>query len=172
MAIGAVLAGIGLGLQVFGMLRQAKSAKEAASYNSAALNEAIMWEVYRSEAIADKIRASKRRMKGVQAAAYMKAGVKFEGTPLEVMADTASQFEEELAMNELDTKLTVSRLRMGIGAERIAAREARAAALISVGATILQTGAKYYGTRAPSTTPYGYWGGPAVQPGSGYTPSY
>ena len=159
----------GVALQAYGMYRQGKAAKKASQYNSAALNEAIIQENYRAEFIADKLRAKKRRTEGAQIAAYMKAGVRLEGTPLEVLADTAAQFEEELAINESDRRLTISRLRMGIGAERLAGKEAMTAAYISAGATILQEAGRYFGTPAPSSSPYGYWG-PPVAAGSGYTP--
>lgn len=160
----------GAGLQAYGFYRQGQAAKEASDYNRWALDESIMEENYRSGLIADKIRARKRRMRGAQVAAFMKAGVRLEGTPLEVIADTAAQFEEELAMNESDRRLTIARLKMGIGAERMAGKEAMTAAYIQAGATILQTAGRYYGTPSPSTSPYGYWG-PSVPAGSGYTPS-
>jgi len=167
------LAAVGVGLQLYGMYRQGKAAKESSDYNRAALQEAIMEENFRSGLIADKIRAKKRRMRGAQTTAYMKAGVRLEGTPLEVLADTAAQFEEDLFMNESDRRLTISRLQMGIGAERMAGKEAMTAAYIGMGSTILQTAGQYYGTRTPSQTssPYGYWGGPPVPASSGYTPS-
>jgi len=166
------LAAVGIGLQAYGMYRQGQSAKKASDYNRMALDGAIMEENYRSGLIADKIRAKKRRMRGAQTTAYMKAGVRLEGTPLEVLADTAAQFEEDLIMNESDRRLTISRLQMGIGAERMAGKEAMTAAYISAGATILQGAGQYYGSRTPSpSSPYGYWGGPAVPAGSGYTPS-
>jgi len=150
----------GVALQMYGAYRQGKAAKKASAYNSAVLQEAIAEENYRSGVIADKIRAKKRLMGKGQLAAYMKTGVRLEGTPLEVMADTAAQFEEELVINENDRRLTVARLRMGIGAERMAGKEAMTAAYISTGATILQTAGQYFGSRTPTQTysPYGYWG--------------
>jgi hypothetical protein len=156
MAIG--LAALGIGLQAYGMWAQGKAAKKASRYNERTLWAAIAEEQIRSEIIADRIRARKRKMEGIQTARYMKAGVKLEGTPLAVLKDTAAQFEEDLLINENDTRLTIARLRMGIGAERMIGKEAMAAAYIRAGATILQgAGSLYTPTPASSTTVYGDW---------------
>lgn len=158
MAIGVTLAAIGIGLQAYGMWKQGQAAKRASKYNKNALGASIIEEQIRSDIIADRIRAKKRRTEGIQTARYMKAGVKLEGTPLNVLRDTAAQFEEDLLINENDTRLTIARLRMGIGAERMIGKEAMAAAYIGAGATILQgAGSLYTPTPAPSTTVYGDW---------------
>jgi len=154
------LMAIGFGLQAFGQLRQGMASKKAASYNQALLAQAIQEEEYRAEIVANKIREEKRRTEGVQEARYAKAGVKIEGTPLEVLADTAAHFEEDLALNEYNKRAAISRLKLGIAMEQYKADEAMTAAFISAGATVLQGygAAKTYAK--PTTSTYGYWGPP------------
>ena len=161
MAIGVTLAAIGIGLQAYGIWKQGQAAKKSSNYNARMLRAAILQEEIRSEIIADRIRANKRRMEGIQTARYMKAGVLLEGTPLEVLADTAAQYEEDVAINDYNKRLAIAKLRMGIEAERIKAEEAMTVAILGMGGTILGAGAAGRGAGAPTRTTYdyyGYWG--------------
>lgn len=153
------LMAIGMGLQVFGRLRQGMSSKMASEYDAEVMLEAIRQEEIKADLIADKLRREKRRVGGAQVARYLKAGVKLEGTPLEVMADTAAQFEEDLAITDYNKRVAISRLRAGIAVKEIEAKEAMPTAIISAGATVLQGWGMYKAGGARISTPYGYWGG-------------
>ncbi len=59
-----------------------------------------------------KLEREKRRMLGRQRALYAKAGVlSFEGSPLEVMADTATQYEMDIAANQYNASILARRYR-------------------------------------------------------------
>lgn len=151
-------------ISAYGQLRQGMAAKKAAEFNAKVLAEKIKEIQFKAEITADKIRKKKRRVKGIQTVRYAAAGVKIEGTPLEVLADTATEFEQDLAMVDYNKRLAIAGIRMGIEEQQIAAEEAIAAATISAAGTMLGAAASAgYLQRRPSygdwssREPYGYW---------------
>jgi hypothetical protein len=145
-------------VSAYGQLRQGLAEKHAHEFNAEVLGQKIKEEEVKAEVTADKIRARKRRMRGIQTALYMKAGVRIEGTPLEVLADTAVMFEQDLAMVDYNKRLALANLRMGIGAQKIAAKEAMTAACISATATALGGAAvPRGGASTPRQSSYGDW---------------
>ena len=148
---------VGAAIMVYGQMRQGMAAKAAADYNATMMGRLIGEENVRASLIADRTRRQKRRMEAAQVAGYMKAGVRLEGTPLEVLADTATQYEEDIAISDYNRRIAISRIRAGISAERIRGEEAMTTAQLQSGATILSVAS--YG-RQPSAQPstYGYWG--------------
>jgi hypothetical protein len=145
----------GSAVAAYGQLRQGLAEKAAHEFNAKLLAEKIKEEGIKAGAVSDKIRARKRRIRGVQTVLYMKAGIKLEGTPLEVLADTAAEFEEDLAMVDYNKRLAINRLRMGVRAQEIAAKEAMTAACISATATAL--GGASASRRGSTESPYGDW---------------
>lgn len=153
----STLAIVGGSIAAYGILRQGMAKKAAAEYNARVMGEGIKETDIKASIIADKIRREKRQIRGIQMARYMRAGVILEGTPLEVLADTAAQYEEDIAINDYNRRLAIARLRMGIEAERIAGKEAMTAAVLGAGVMGMGAAASSQGP-APTQTNYGYWG--------------
>ena len=90
----------------FGQIKKGQAEKAAAYYNADVLNEEARQEGIKASLVADNIRRAKRLMSGKQTARYAKAGVKIgTGTTLEVLADTAAQYDRDLAINEYNKKV-------------------------------------------------------------------
>lgn len=91
-----------IGLQVVGglasagaQLQQGEAAKQWASYNQAVLNQMAAQRRAEAAARADIIQRTSGRKIGAIKSAYGAAGVDIQGTPLDVLADQASEFELE-----------------------------------------------------------------------------
>lgn len=91
----AVVAGLGVGMQAYGMIEQGKAAKRAAKLN--AQDAVINAELARQRAQEDErqFRLNFRRDTGRNVAAIGASGVKMEGSPLEVLQDNAVMAEED-----------------------------------------------------------------------------
>jgi len=75
--------------------------RRAGEYREKQLRETGRLEEYR-------LRRRKKALLGKQRALYAKAGVLIEGSPLEVMADTASQFEFDIALSRYRTERDIA----------------------------------------------------------------
>lgn len=149
----------GASLMAYGYLRQGMAAKAAADYNAEVNEEQAREEGIRVGIIEDRLRRQKKQAISTQTARFLKAGVKLEGTPLEVLADTATQFEEDIAITKYDARVNVARLQAGAEAQRIAGKEAMFKAGLMAGGTVLSGYGMSASSAAPAATKtaYGYW---------------
>jgi len=120
------LAIAGMGMQAVGQIQQgyAASAQAKANANLAEMqgketNIANEYNAAVARANAEAIKASseidiqkqlkaKGALRGAQVAGYAKAGVRLEGSPLEVMIDSAAQAELDIAITEYNAKTSAS----------------------------------------------------------------
>lgn len=131
-----VLAGVGAGLSAYGQIQQGKTAKAIGNYNAAindqnaqetantaaynaalAEQDALQVEMDARENIVRK-RAENKRYQGAQRARFAKAGVTEEGSPLEVMAETAALLEMDAQEINRQASINAARIRSG-GAETL-----------------------------------------------------
>lgn len=130
-----------------GQLQQGMAASSAARHNAQAARmeaQAIKVSGKREE---EKLAREKKKMGGAQKAAYAKAGVLFEGSPFEVMSDTATQYELDLNAQKYNTQMGVSRAHSEAEYQRSMAGAYRTAGFIGAGATLLTgVGRVGYGT--------------------------
>lgn len=110
-------------MAVVGQVQAGKQASDAQERNALiAENEAKAYRAmgdFQSETLKqqsifeqDKIKREKDRTISAQRASYAKSGVRIdEGTPLEVQADTAAQFELDLEANRYNTAIGLEEIR-------------------------------------------------------------
>lgn len=128
---------LGTYMQAKGQYEQGKMQQRWAEYNAA---------VSKQEAELEKQRMRKERVKllSAQRVGYAKAGVQFEGTPLEVMAETADEIEHSMVLRE-------HRAAIESGMWGYKGRMAMTTAKWQAGTTLLtggaQAGAMYYRMR-------------------------
>jgi hypothetical protein len=85
-----------------------------------------------------KLAREKRQMLGRQKALYAKSGVSLsEGSPLEVMADTATQYEMDIAANRYNTAIQKSQTEYQAKIYRMMGKSALQTAYMGAGATLL-----------------------------------
>jgi len=85
-------------------LSQAEAAKVAGEFERATITQAGAVEQR-------QIERAKKQTISAQRARYGAAGVRLEGSPIEVMADTATQFELDLAASRYNVQLGISQSR-------------------------------------------------------------
>jgi len=152
----------GTAMTMVGQYQQSQAQAQTAEHNAAvAKSQADQYRkvgIFEQEQIAAagkleeaKLRRQKRRMTGTQRAAYAASGVSLEGSPLEVMADTASQFELDIAVNKYGTKrdIAISKYKTGVAVRRYGyeagyqnylSGEYKKAGYTEIGSTLLTSG--------------------------------
>ncbi len=141
---------------------QGRESQITAEYN-AAVSRANA-EAIRTSADLDIVRqrAAQKTFRGAQAAKYAGAGVKLEGSPLDVLIDTAAQFELDILITDFNAKTAISQqefaaqqsLRAGRSAVLLAGMQAaqqrtkakyyKRAGWIGAGSTLFETAAGFY----------------------------
>ena len=184
--ITAVTAIAGAGLNAYSMIRQGsaqsaalKSQANAARYNQQAMltNQQIAEQnaraVEKSGSYAEQIQREKNlKILGAQKTGFSKAGVVMEGTPLDVMAGTAGEMEQDIIAQRYNTDIQAWRYRSQgagygsqadeygrqAGADLSMASGPTTAGYIGAGATLLTGAGKavnnYYGSTYDPTKDY------------------
>lgn len=124
--------------------QQAQAARENAKYQQETLTQQSEYEQAR-------IQREKQKTQATQRTLYAKSGVRLdEGSPLEVMADTAAQYEMDIAANQYNlgvgleeirynTDVDVSRLKSEAAYQRTQKKAYKTASYWNAGSTILTT---------------------------------
>jgi hypothetical protein len=128
---------IGAGLSVYGQMQQAETAKAMGKYNAKlAENQALQTEMDAHENIRRQ-RSQNERLLATQRSRFAKAGVVEEGTPLELLAETAGTLElATLDYSRQQSQQATSLRAQGAADRAMGANQARAA-YIGAGASLL-----------------------------------
>ena len=126
-----------VGMEIAGRYQEAKAARDEADYNAEVANR-------QAEAISQagklqeyRIKRRKRLMAGRQRSLYAKAGLVIEGSPLEVLADTAAQYDIDLAASRYNTATGVSNKRYASRYSRYRGKQSMNAGYLKMGGTLL-----------------------------------
>jgi hypothetical protein len=92
------------GLQAYGSFSQGKSEQEAYNQNADLITQSATLEK-------EKITREATLMQGTQRAAYARSGVKISGSALDVMLNTASNYEYDKMIVDYNAKLQASQQR-------------------------------------------------------------
>ena len=128
---------VGTGISIYGQQQQAKAAKATAEFNAKVDEiQAESTENERAENV-KRLRQRNRRLMGTQRARLAKAGVIDEGSPLDLMAETAGELELGILDANRAAEAKKTGLRQQAGITRMEGRNlARARTLQSVGTGI------------------------------------
>ncbi len=128
---------VGTGVSIYGQQQQAKTAQRTAERNAKIQeNQALQVEMDARENARRQRDENKRRMK-TQRSRYAASGVINEGTPLEVMAETAGLLELDALEIGRQAKAKATNLRAGAASSRISGENQSNALKIASGATLL-----------------------------------
>lgn len=144
MAIGAILAIIAALVSAGSAVYSAQQQKKTAAYRAKLAEEAGEEVVAGTEF--EKARAERegKRLKSRQRAAYAKAGVKMEGSPLEVLADTQAELDLQQMVIEHGGYVQQRGYKRTAMWERQMGRSKETAGYIGAGASLLQGASKAY----------------------------
>jgi hypothetical protein len=132
------LSAVGAGVSAYGAYQQGKSQEAIANYNAALERNRAIQAQQDAKAAAAAQRREKDILTKRQRALYAKAGVTNEGTPLEVMIDTAQQMELEALEIERGGDIMASQHRSQAVIDTYSGKAAKRGAMYSAGATLLQ----------------------------------
>ncbi len=142
-ALPLVMMVAGTGLAAYGQLRQAQTASATAKYNArvAEMNADAMRKAGAFEEA--RLKRGKKRTEGAQAAAFAASGVRLEGTPIEVMADTATEYEMDIAASRYNTAIGVQRNISESKYQKQLSKRYRTGGYLDMGGTLLTMGSKF-----------------------------
>ena len=149
MTIGAVTSMAGTGLSVISQAQQGKEQQRWSEYNAAIAERDATAAKAVAEHEASQKRRDTERILGRQRALYGKAGVTMEGSPLELMAETAAEGELDALMIERTGKLRGQRYGEEATLSRMRGASSRRAGYWGAGTTLLTgagRGASSYGS--------------------------
>ena len=137
-AAGTALAGTVV--SVVSQIEQGESQKKWSEYNAAVAERDAVAAQQSAEYDASQKRKETAKLIGRQRALYGKAGVTFEGSPLELMEETASQGELDALMIEREGKLKAGNYQSEAALSRMKGSSAQKAGYYGAGSSLL-TGA-------------------------------
>lgn len=150
-----VLTGISLAggiLQSIGEFQEGEARAQAQEFNASIARN----EIKIGQAARDLERKRERRklenFLSTQQALFAKSGVKLEGSPIDVLEETATQGELDILIADINESINQSRLQSEIEQRGIAAGAARRTGRIRAGKTLLTTAVKTAGLFTPSET--------------------
>jgi hypothetical protein len=131
----------GTGLAISGQHKEAQDRSAAEKYN-AQLAEQQAGDVAESGRLEEeRLKREKKRLMSRQKSLYAHAGVNpLEGSPLEVMADSAAAMEMDIAANRYNTQAGVNRYVGEANYRRWMAKNVKSQAPLSMGSTLLTAG--------------------------------
>ena len=133
---------VGAGMTVAGQYKQARTEEALADYNRRlALREGRMAEEESRYAVRQQRRLGER-LKGRQRALYGKSGVTAEGSPLEVMQETAADLEMDALLTLRQGYLGKQRFLAEADIYKMRGKSIRRALPWQVGSTLLTSGAR------------------------------
>jgi len=145
-----VLVGVGTGVSVYGQVTAAEQARSIGKYNAkVAENQAKQVEMDAAENIRRK-RKENRKLLATQRGRYAKGGVVMEGTPLELLAESAGNLELEVLDYNRQALLEQQNLRAQGAMDRATGLMQARAGYISAGSTLLQGAGQAAGMGAMS----------------------
>ena len=157
--IALIAIGTGMALKAVSQIKEGQAASATAQFNArlaemGAESERVAaeFEIKTLEQAGKfeeaKLKREKLKTLGMQRVAYAKGGVRLEGSPLEVMADTAAQYELDIAANRynVQTGIATTRYGMEVGVSkyrsqaeqsRLMAKRYKTAGYLGAGSTLL-----------------------------------
>lgn len=138
----AVLMAVGTAAQVVGTIKQSQAAAAGEEYNASVAEAQAQAVGISSKYEQNKVSREKRQALSRQRALYAKSGVIIdEGSPLAVMADTATQYEMDINALKYNAAVQQNLLNTEADYRRQVARRTRSAGYLSAGSTLLMSAA-------------------------------
>ena len=130
----------GTAISALGTIQQAQSQAAASRFNQQVAQRNQLLAQQRAEEQADRGRREARRFLGAQRAAVGASGLALEGSPMDVLADTASELELDIQTARHAALIDAMSFGGAAGLEGSAAANARAQGFLGVGSDVLTGG--------------------------------
>lgn len=133
----------GTALKAYGEYKQYTDQSNAAKFNSLLSEQGAQLEEQSNQLNLFRIRREAKKTYGTQRALYARAGVSSAGSPLEVMADTAANYELDAQVTNYNSKVQQNRLLSQAQQDRQLSKSLRRQAIISPFTTILSSAGQF-----------------------------
>jgi hypothetical protein len=152
--VGIGMSAVGGITSAIGSIMGGKAKKRAAEAQARQLEAQAQEVLRRSELNRIKMKEEQKQFEGVQASGFAKGGIDLgTGSPLLVMAETAIQFEKDIAEEKRQAEFEAAQIRAGAAAQRQSGRDSARAGRIGAIGDIVGAGANIYSqTRSPKGT--------------------
>ena len=150
------MAAAGLALSAVGGISQARSARKAAEYN-AALEErnAVLAQQQAQYDATQQMRAAYKQL-GAMRAGYGAAGVRLEGSPADIIEESAAAAELDRIMILRGGESRAEGFRLSAAGERAAGKSAQRSGYLSVAGSLLGGAGSLYSAGVPMTRTQSY----------------
>lgn len=135
-----ILLGVGMAVAAGGAVYGGVAAHQSAQYNAALAEQQAQLERQRGKIAQKQIQRQAEQTKARQRALYGASGVTLEGSPLIAIADTAIEFEKDIAIAAWDSQIAQSRAHARAGEHRMMGTQALVSSGFEAGESLL-TGA-------------------------------
>jgi hypothetical protein len=143
--IAVAMTAIGTGVSAYGQIQQGKSQAAQAEYNAKLAKRNAKSARESAEYEARQKRRGTARLIGRQRALYAKAGVTMEGSPLDVLQETAAQGEMDALMIERGYAQQEAAYKSQSELAKMRARNYRQQGYFGAGSTLLTGGGQIMG---------------------------
>jgi len=159
MGVGTAVQVAGTAVQVAGQLQKGQAEADTAKYNSRVAQLQATQVRRASEFEIQKLKREKSQHLARQRVVTAKSGLELSGSPLEVLIDSATQFELDIAAERYNTMSQISNLQFESDYQKRLAKAAKTSSYLAAGGTLLTGLAGMYGmksvkTPTPSTSTY------------------
>lgn len=110
-----IISAVSTGFQMFSAYQEGQQQAALAEYNAEVMEQQARQEEEAAKLEAYRMQKEKDRFLATQRAAYSASGFTLEGSPMEVMANTAGQFEYDIALNTYGRQLKAWQARSQAG---------------------------------------------------------
>lgn len=135
-----ILMGLGVGLQALGQIQQAQAARAAAEYNARVAEMNAVLAEQQAAAEEDRQRRLSYKQLSAMRAGYGAAGVSIEGSPLDVLEESAANAELDALTIRHAGQVRATAYRQEAALERYRGKAATRAGYISAASTLLTGG--------------------------------
>ena len=122
---------------VYSQYQQSVAQKEQANYEAAMAERRAQAAKQQYEYNKYQLERRKRLTAGKQASLYAKAGVLMTGSPLEVLSDTAAQYDIDIATAKYNAQVGISNAKYAADYSRYSGKQAMKAGYVQMGGTLM-----------------------------------
>jgi len=144
MDLGLTATLLGSGLKGLGQIQSGYDADLAYQFNAAVARANAAAVQTSSDFDIARLKKAKKSLSSAQLAGYSKAGVKMEGSPIDVMINSAAEAEIDILINKYNTQMKTISLNAQAEQDEASGKSAIRQGWLGAGSTLLSTVGSFY----------------------------
>ena len=135
--MGTMMQVASMGMQIFGTLQKGEQEQDVHQYNAAVNLQKAEIAYEQGRITQERLRKDARRFKSRQVAAYGASGVTSKGSPFQVLAETAEEFEYDMMIEDYNTRVSIINANSAAELDYMRGQQARSSSRVDAGTTLL-----------------------------------